>query len=105
LQPGDELLAFSENPDPETKLRRWELSTVEANEPFEADTLRIELSDGTALEATLDHPFLTRLPGHHNYEWITAAELQRRFLKSKRTSVCQQTSLLRYLTPWEEGNT
>jgi len=77
---GDKLLAF-EAEATKGKKRRWVESEVVANHPVKAEVYKITLSDGTILEATKDHPFLSQYRGNQ-YIWKTVEELYKQFKKA-----------------------
>lgn len=74
---GDELLGFDEKAPGGGKLRKFLLSRVIGCEPREAAVYRIVLSDGTALIATADHPWIVTSTGLRNtQEWRVTAQLR-----------------------------
>lgn len=97
LQVGDTLLACDENSHPESKRRYWKESVVLKNEPQEADVYLIKFSDGTSIEATADHPFLTGLRGYWGTKWATVE-----FLKKHMDSSRFKLYVQKFLPTWEE---
>lgn len=81
LRPGDELLAFDEDPDPETGRRRSRISTVEKiGQPIQARTLRIRTDQGE-ISASDDHLWLARPPrttllGRKGFAWTRSDQLK-----------------------------
>jgi hypothetical protein len=99
LKAGDELFAFEENPNPETKRRLWKKSTVISNGEAPSDVYKIHLSDGSTIEATKDHPFLIRSGAATRYVWTTVEEMMKTANHHNKTT---PVYMQRFLPVWTE---
>jgi len=82
VKEGDVLVGFDENTDASPKTRRsWRKAIVTHNGPRREEVYDVELSDGTYITATGDHPFL--VPGNtsktsaYGYSWRTVLDIKR----------------------------
>lgn len=80
LKIGDKLLSFTEYGNPN---RAWTIGTVIHNEPDEADTVNVELSNGDIITCTSDHPWLVHYSRKKydwskgtSYSWVKADDLK-----------------------------
>lgn len=74
LRKGDEIIGFDEEPEGNTR-RRFYSTKVIANKPLKKFVYRLNLSDGTTIEASEDHPFLSSRG--YSYSWSTVKEMYR----------------------------
>jgi len=77
IKVGDELVGFDESISGRGKRRRFKKTTVTRSERKTRKCLMVELSDGTSIVCTPEHPFLvpTGFNGA-NWEWVEAKDLQ-----------------------------
>ena len=72
LSQGDEIIGFDEHSHGHCR-RRFVRGKVMANVPIKLPVYCIQLSDGTSLTASEDHPFLIRRG--QGYDWFTVKQL------------------------------
>ncbi|KKK90894.1 hypothetical protein LCGC14_2718400, partial [marine sediment metagenome] len=59
LSEGDSIIGFEEYPNGRNRQREWRQGKVLSNRPFETSVWKIYLKDGTTLECTGNHKWLT----------------------------------------------
>jgi len=96
LKVGDKLLAFEETGKGRLR-RKWIESEVVENTPFIDEVYRIDLSDGTYLEANAKHPFLVKTTSR--VYWKTVKQLYESINKNGRGWL----SFQRVVPVWNEN--
>jgi hypothetical protein len=100
LKEGDTLLAFEEYPQSPRVKRQMVTSTVTSNQPTQAEVCEIQLSDGSTITATWDHPFLVRRGSP--YTWQTVRQMYNwAFFKDGTRKNRSPISFKRNLPVWE----
>ena len=89
LQVGDKLLSFTDN-QKEGQRRKWTEAVVEGNERRQTEVFEVELSDGTKIKTTADHPWL--VCEGSGYRWMKTENLEHYANKS--------TKIRRLIEPW-----
>jgi hypothetical protein len=98
LCPGDQLLNFSEHhgTDNDRHMRTWESGVVLSNNPGQSEVYDVELSDGTVITATPEHPWLVNYneakhyTGEHTpFTWMRTDKLRPGIV------------IPRFLKPWD----
>jgi hypothetical protein len=78
LLPGDGIIAFDEDDGP--RGRQYRSATIVENRPGSKPSVTIEADRGEPITASVDHPFLVRVPNGKKskdcWEWRDAADLQ-----------------------------
>lgn len=97
LKVGDELLTIEESLTQEKrgkgsgKARKYKTATVLHASPIQKECYEIELSNGTKITASEDHPWLTRIQPNYPMKFVETKDLE-------------GYPLLKMLDPWETDN-
>lgn len=76
MEIGQPLLAFEREPQLGNRIRRWEWATVTRSERATKECVRVHLSNGDAIDCSMDHPWLTTDGfNSHGLRWTKAAHL------------------------------
>lgn len=98
LTPGRELVGFDEHPvergQAGNKRRRFRPCVVTAAVPVRRRVLRLELSDGSTIRASEEHPWLVSSKQSGNQKWRTAGEI------AARVSVGTKQFIRKFVDPW-----
>lgn len=91
LRVGQKIAAFDELPEPGSRARRWRTATVSQAFPLWRVCYELELSDGTILRCSEDHPWLVSRSGVS--EWVQTKDL--------RADAAMPSRLVRLLDVWD----
>lgn len=81
LRVGQELVGFDENPvqlgSAGNKRRRFRPCVVTHAQNVKRNVIMLEMSDGSTVESSVEHPWLVATKASRNQSWLTAAEIAR----------------------------
>lgn len=98
LSQGAEILAFDENPveigSAGVRRRRFRHGMVTHAEPVRRQVVRLELSDGSCVRSSAEHPWLVATKQSRNQSWLSAGRIARDLRAGRRRY------MHRFVEPW-----
>jgi hypothetical protein len=94
---GQKIIAFDEEPQPGSRMRRWSHATVTRSEPARKELVRVTLENGDQVTCSVDHPWLT------TRGWVEAQDLVRPAYH--HSSGPTRATVLKPLDMWEVDDT
>jgi len=102
LKVGDDLIGFDEHPveigSAGNRQRRIRPSKVTFTSSPKRKIIRLEMSDGSTVRSSCEHPWLVATKASRNQKWLTAEEI------SNDLSLGRKRYMHKFFDPWKEIN-
>jgi hypothetical protein len=97
LVAGDRILGFDEYAigDMKRKKRKLRPAFIVEAAPFMGRTIRLEMSDGSTIKSSPEHPWLVATKVSRNQKWVTASQI------AQDISLGRKRYIHRFLVPWD----